>query len=141
MSSQPYDSDYPVHIDLGQKVPDYGSAIAGPEKTKKTKISYPTLYIDGGSDLSKLQKDGWALIKYHRKKIALGEDSGLGPAMAGSEGKDQASATLEVRELCLPEESGDLMDEFKAFAKSKGVSTGSADSEPDGEPEEDDEEN
>lgn len=128
-------TEFPVKIDLGREVPDYSSEMdsAPSGKKRKMKTIYPTLYIDGGADLAKLQKDGWALIKYHRNSVRLSD----------AEGEDKASGEIEVRTLCLPDKDGDVMDEFAKFAKSKGVDTegvGSSDdedseeeSEPDGE--------
>ena len=141
-----YDSDYPVSIDLGHKVPDYsGPEVASPagKKPTKTRMSYPSLYIDAGADLSKLQKDGWALIKYHRRSIKIGEGGSMGPLGPGDEKKETASAELEIQEICLPDTGGDMKEEFAKFAKKSGVNTegmGGGDEEETPEPEEGEEE-
>lgn len=127
----PYDPNYPVAIDLGTKQ-DSPTPIGG--KKGKADKSYPTLYISGDADLSKIPASGYALIEFDRESISL-RKSGAG--------KDTPSASVElkVKMLCLPEgEAGDLKDEFAKFAKKSGVDTegmGSADDEEATEPDTD----
>jgi hypothetical protein len=121
MSKSPYDAEYPVNIDLGRKVPDYGSTGEAPEPARKTRIIYPTLYIEDSSDLGKLQRDGWALIHYHRTSLTIRDPD------KDDDDKNKTAASLDVMEICLPDSDGDLADEFAKFAKSKGVTTGTSD--------------
>jgi hypothetical protein len=120
------DSEFPVKIDLGRQVPDYsGEMAAAPSgKKRKMKTSYPSLYIDGGADLAKLQKEGWALIKYKRTSVRIGKSNGPSIDSGAAKDEDSASAEIEVQQLCLPDKGGDVMDEFAKFAKAKGVDTG-----------------
>ena len=129
MNSEPYDPDYPVEIDLDRKVA-MPTGISDGSKKSKSKSIGASLYISGGTDLSKIPKHGYALIEFDRRNISLSKRTG----MEGHE-KEESSVELEIHSLCLPdEETGDLADEFKKFAQSKGAETG-------GEPESDDDEN
>ena len=122
-------SEFPVEINVGQKVPDYSSMKAStegaPETPKKSKTVFPSLYVDGGADLAKIPKSGYALIKFKRRSIRIGE--GGGPMVSGpgdDSKKERASVELEVQEFCLPQSAGgDIKDAFADFAKKKGVDT------------------
>jgi hypothetical protein len=126
--SASFKSEFPIEINVGQKVPDYDGSMAVPaggkadSKKQKTKTSYPRFTVDGGADLAKIPKDGYALVKLHRTNLSMGEKGKYGESRPG--GKEGASVELEVRELCLPEQAaGDVKDAFAAFAAKKGVDT------------------
>jgi hypothetical protein len=135
MSTENYESsDFPVHIDLGRKVPNYDMKVAESAAGKKKKTIYPNLYVEDNEDLGKLEKEGWALIRYKRRSLTIRDPD------KDDDDKNRTSASLDVLEICLPENGGDLMDEFKAFAKSKGLGDGAVAPDSDKEPDDDEEE-
>ena len=94
--SDSYDKDYPVHIELGREVQDYGEAVPVGSSTSKKKMRtiYPSLYIEDSEDLAKLQLEGWALIKYHRNSISLGEGGDFGPISKDDDDKNHTATPL-----------------------------------------------
>lgn len=121
---------YPVEVDLGRKEPEMRDVAVSPSpsgKKPKTRIFYPTLYIDGVEGMPSLPKEGIALVHFRRKRMSVEENY---------DGKETSGVTLEIQKLCLPEEAGDDSDDMESqmakFAKGEGVNTGRA--------EEDDEE-
>ncbi len=139
------DDNFPVHIELGRKVPDYGdspmAATTSEKKPKKTRTVYPSLYFDDiPSDLfAKLKKTGWALIEYKRRRISIEDNPN---AKKDGEESETASGSVDVLQICLPEGDGDIAEELASFAKKKGIDTEGIgrDSEDDDEEESDDEE-
>lgn len=100
-------SDYSHEIDLGRKEPDYSSlSPVTPEKPKKMRTYYPTLYIEGVPGLEALPKEGCMMVKFSRKRLSLEEDR---------EGEEKTGATLEIRSICLPEGDGETLED--AFSK------------------------
>ena len=139
--SASYKAEFPTEINVGQKVPDYSGAMAeaapgGDKKPSKTKTVFPSLYIDGGPDLAKIPKTGYALIKFKRRSIRVGEGGGPMASTSDDGKKEGASVELEVQEFCLPSGgSGDVKDAFADFAAKQGVDTegmASGQEEPDG---------
>ncbi len=112
-------SAFPKDIDLSRDVPDYGAtAIQAPANKaheKSTKKDYPTLYIRDVPGLEDIPKEGYALIYFRRRSVTVGEDAA---------GEDQASADLEVQEICLPpvsksDEDADLSDAMAELLKGR----------------------
>lgn len=120
MDSNYSSDDFPVHIDLGKTPDDTDMPMpVSAGKNKAPKKYYPTLYLRDISGLEDLPKDGWALIHFHRSDLSL---------RTPSDGEEGASAELQVKELCLPENSGnDGEDIGSAIAKAlngSGVDAG-----------------
>lgn len=157
-SEYSHKDEFPNEIDLGrtEKVP---VAVGETEKPKtKTKKFYPSLYISGVKGLEGLPKDGYALIKFKRKRLSVTEGDDSGPFDTSSDEDDESrdtttySADLEVTELCLPDESesdGDMESSIDTMAKKAGILKGeksdeendkSDDEEEDGDYSEEDEE-
>lgn len=122
MSDNP---DFPVEIELGREIKDYPvEATNAKPKKGKSRMSYPTLYLNGIEGLRDLPKDGVALIYFHRNRIGIVDrENGDGPASIGGGGNGD-EAEIEVRRLCLPEGGGDDGDDIasalKKFAKDNG---------------------
>jgi hypothetical protein len=120
MSTENYDSEFPIHIDLGTKRPDYAIQ-AGEDSPKKgkDKMDYPTLYIRGVKELADLPKEGCALIEFKRIKLS---------SITPEDGESGEDAELSVRVLCLPEQqednAGDIKDVLTKAAKEAGIDTG-----------------
>ena len=80
-------------IDLGDKMEDCCGVAAMPEPEKKTRIYYPSLYLngkDGGRDFAGIPESGTATVEYRVKERSVREDD---------EGKRRHSLMLEVRSL------------------------------------------
>ena len=124
MSTQPYDPNYPVEIDLDRTVPSFDSPLAAGGKKSKPKETKQGAFlsISGGPELAKLPKHGYALIEFDRTEISLGKKRG--PSLGPDDKGEEARAELEVHSICLPEEEkGGLADDFAKFAAKKGVDT------------------
>lgn len=112
-----YEGDeFPIHIDLG-RMPDERDVPmeATGDKKEKRKPYYPTLYISGIEGLGDLPKDGCALIEFHRNRVSVDtpEDE-----------KGSGSVELQIKTICLMEDSGDnesLADALKKGMREKGV--------------------
>lgn len=114
--------DFPNHIDLGKTPDETDMPMVSPSDKKRPKKYYPTLYLRDISGLEKLPKDGWALIHFHRSDLSL---------RTPADGEDGASAELQVKELCLPDEQDDGEDIGSAIAKAlknNGVDAGQEES-------------
>jgi hypothetical protein len=120
-------SAFPKEIELGRDVPDYGAtAIQAPANKaheKEKKKDYPTLYIRDVPGLEDIPKEGYALIYFRRRSVTVGEDSA---------GEDQASADLEVQEICLPptsksEEDADLSDAMQSLLSERNKASDEGD--------------
>lgn len=136
--------EFPNKIDLGREE-NVPTAVCAPDsKGGKTKCEkrtyYPSLYINGVDGLAGLEKEGWALVRYRTRSLTVRteDDDKNGDSGMMNSGP---SVDLEIRELCLPEDSTSEGDGLKKaiakFAKSKGYATDG--SEGSDETEEDDE--
>lgn len=122
--------DFPNHIDLGKTPDQTDMPVMAEPVNRKPKKYYPTLYLRDIAGLESLPKDGWALIRFHRSDLSL---------RTPADGEAGASAELQVKELCLPDETDDGEDIGSAIAKAlkeNGVEAGQDDDDYD---EEDDE--
>lgn len=94
-----YEASFPVKIDLGRKESRDMAIPMSAESTKgkrgKPRTFYPSLYVDAIEGLDQLPKDGYMLVKFRRKSLRIDEDM---------DGKEKAGVTLEIRQLCLPED-------------------------------------
>jgi len=131
MKDENYSSDdFPNHIDLGKTPDETDMPVSTSGKNKAPKKYYPTLYLSNIPGLESLPKDGWALIRFHRSDLSL---------RTPAEGEDGASAELQVKELCLPDDQDDDEDIGSAIAKALRNSGVNAGQEMDDEDEEGDE--
>lgn len=97
-------------IDLGRKVSDLTTPMGASASRKgKSRVIYPTLYIDGVEGLEDLPKDFCAVVRCHRLELSVRDDEN---------GDEKTGAQLEVRslKLCDDQDGGGLED---AFAKLK----------------------
>lgn len=124
LSSSERDAAFPVHVDLGRKEDAMNMATerAPSGKKAKSRVYYPTLYIENVEGLPALPKEGCILVKFRRKSMRVEENM---------DGKETAGVTLEIQSLCLPEDmagedDGDMESAMKEFAKGNGVDTGPA---------------
>ncbi len=118
MDSNYSSDDFPNHIDLGKTPDETDMPVAPLGKNKAPKKYYPTLYLRDIAGLENLPKDGWALIHFHRSDLSL---------RTPADGEDGASAELQVKELCLPDEQDAGEDIGSAIAKAlkgNGVDAG-----------------
>ena len=111
-----YTSAFPVKIDLGHKESADMAIPMSSESTKgkrgKPRTFYPTLYVDAVEGLEQLPKEGYMLVKFRRKSLRIDEDK---------DGKEKAGVTLEIRQLCLPEDmAGEGADDLDAVLSRYG---------------------
>jgi len=111
---------FPIHIDLGKKESAMGMPMAIPSeksggKKPKSQTYFPSVYIDAMPGLEQLPKEGCMLVEFRRKRLTI-EENGAG--------EDTAGVTLELRRICLADDSAeDAAQDLDAALSQYGKNT------------------
>lgn len=96
--------DFNETIDLGREE-DISMCCESPKKgKKKTRMYYPSLYINNVDGIKDLPKGGYALIKYKRTNLNLSLNLSERENEEG-EDEERMSADLEIQAISFPKES------------------------------------
>jgi hypothetical protein len=111
LSESQREQAFPVHIDLGKKMPE-GVPIALERDSKgkkpKSKLYYPTLYVEGVKGLEQLPEEGCILVEFRRKRLSIEE----------RDGEKTSGVELEIHSLCLPEDLPEIAaDDLESVMK------------------------
>ena len=104
LSESQREKAFPVHIDLGKKMSEgqMGAIASNSSRSdSKSKLYYPTLYIEGVKGLEQLPEEGCILVEFKRTRLSI-EDR---------DGKPTTGATLEIHSLCLPEDFPEMAED------------------------------
>lgn len=104
LSEKEREAAFPVHIDLGQRLPDgpgMGIASKSSRSQAKSKLYYPSLHIEGVKGLEQLPEEGCILIEFKRMRLSIEE----------RDGKPTTGATLEIHSLCLPSDFPEMAED------------------------------
>jgi len=128
-------------IDLGFKVPDYGSPLSKPEPDKETptKTAYPSMTIVGNKALAKSLKPGQkikAMVTFRVCEVAVRErEEGRGPSYDDQYGGTRVE--LEAENMTMDgvkiedSDEKDGVSAFKEYMSKKASKTGDNEEEED----------
>lgn len=113
MTEEQREKAFPIHIELGDEATELELTSKGPKKGKKRMV-YPALYIANVEGLEQIPEEGCMLVDFKRRNLSINKNE---------KGDTTASVELEVRTICLEEETDEDTDDMidKMYKKAKRV--------------------